>query len=79
MKDMQDCNQSLSVLIKFIFKKNVSQQQSIISYKLISTDSKLFQEFQTRRKHESIDKSSMFLKSLACSFKYSQSSKHDQF
>lgn len=47
---MQDCNQSLSDLIKFIFKKNVSQQQSIISYKIISTDSKLFQEFQTRRK-----------------------------
>lgn len=47
---MQDCNQSLSVLIQFIFKKNVSQQQSITSYKIISTDSKLFQEFQTRRK-----------------------------
>lgn len=50
MKDTQDCNQSLSVLIKFIFKKNVSQQQSIISFNIISTDSKLFREFQTRRK-----------------------------
>lgn len=46
---MQDCNQSLSVLIKFIFKKK-GITAVIISYKIISTDSKLFREFQTRRK-----------------------------
>lgn len=50
MKDIQYFNQLLSVRIEIIFMTNVSQQQSIISYKIISTDSKLFQEFQTRRK-----------------------------
>lgn len=49
MKDIQYFNQLLSVRIEIIFMTNVSQPQSIISYKIISTDSKLFQEFQTQR------------------------------
>lgn len=81
---MQDCNQILSVLIQFILMKKM-YHNSNRSYpiKLLVHIANYFENFKPEEKfenkHELKDKSSMFLKSLACSIKYSQSSKHDHF
>lgn len=81
MKDIQDVNQLLSVWI-FIKKMyhNSSWSYPINSLVHIANYFKNFKpEEKFENKHELIDKPSMLLKSLACSFKYSQSSKHDHF